>query len=234
MWWFKIQSPQIYQCETLDSCCREPLCGLLKVVATECEKLLLDGTPPPTCPFFLAKNSQCVWTKKKCQTTCQLIQPLVGLSNWGPAYCQETCLLCEKSRMQRLCILTQDWHFSTICLKFVFSNIWIYFMWRDSTRRWDRFFVNLESWNQILRKGKFFFLSPKIKGKWLVAVITSSQKRSPDGRRADNLRCRNNYPATCVRRHLQVGAAFSITSRPTARSNTTAHSATSTSLRKAF
>ena len=98
-------------CETFDSCCREPLCGLLKVVATECEKLLLDGTPPPTCPFFLAKNSQCVWTKKKCQTTCQLIQPLVGLSNWGPAYCQETCLMPEKSRMPRLCILNQDWHF---------------------------------------------------------------------------------------------------------------------------
>ena len=47
-------------CNKTFSCCREPLCGLLKVVATECEKLLLDGTPPPTCPFFLAKNRQCV------------------------------------------------------------------------------------------------------------------------------------------------------------------------------
>ena len=46
-------------CNKTFSCCREPLCGLLKVVATECEKLLLDGTPPPTCPFFLAKNRQC-------------------------------------------------------------------------------------------------------------------------------------------------------------------------------
>ena len=70
-----------------------------------------------------------------CQTTCQLIQPVVGLSNWGPAYCQETCLMSEKSWMPRLCILTQDWHSLTICFEFVFSNIWIDFVWLDSTRR---------------------------------------------------------------------------------------------------
>ena len=34
-------------------------CELMKVIATEGEKLLLDWTPPPTCPLFLAKNAQC-------------------------------------------------------------------------------------------------------------------------------------------------------------------------------
>ena len=43
----------------LTPACRELFCGLLKVIATEAEKLLLDWTPPTTCPFFLAKNKQC-------------------------------------------------------------------------------------------------------------------------------------------------------------------------------
>ena len=32
----------------------------MKVIATEGEKLLLNWTPPPTCPLFLTKNAQCV------------------------------------------------------------------------------------------------------------------------------------------------------------------------------
>ena len=45
--------------ETLDSVQPRIHCELMKVIATEGEKLLLDWTPPPTCPFFLAKNAQC-------------------------------------------------------------------------------------------------------------------------------------------------------------------------------
>ena len=38
----------------LTPACRELFCGLLKVIVTEAEKLLLDWTPPTTCPLFLA------------------------------------------------------------------------------------------------------------------------------------------------------------------------------------
>ena len=47
--------------ETLDSVQPRTHCELLKVIAIEAEKLLLNWTPPPTCPFFLSKNAQCVW-----------------------------------------------------------------------------------------------------------------------------------------------------------------------------
>ena len=39
----------------LTPACRELFCGLLKVIVTEAEKLLLDWTPPTTCPFFWPK-----------------------------------------------------------------------------------------------------------------------------------------------------------------------------------
>ena len=39
----------------------------MKVIATEGKKLLLDWTPPPTCPLFLAKNAQC--EGKPCDTS---------------------------------------------------------------------------------------------------------------------------------------------------------------------
>ena len=45
--------------ETFDSVQPRTHCELLKVIATEAEKLLLDWTLPPSCPFFLAKNKQC-------------------------------------------------------------------------------------------------------------------------------------------------------------------------------
>ena len=45
--------------------------------------------------------------QKNCQTTCQLIQPPGRLIHLGAAYCQETCLMSEKSRMPRLYILSK-------------------------------------------------------------------------------------------------------------------------------
>ena len=58
---------------------RTHFCKLLKVIATEAEKLLLDWTPPTTCPFFWPKmhsvrkkyllqgrfkHTECFWPKK--------------------------------------------------------------------------------------------------------------------------------------------------------------------------
>ena len=58
-------------CETLDSCCREPLCGLLKAIATEAEKLLLDRTPPRTCPFYWPKiHSVHAWSSWSSWSLC--------------------------------------------------------------------------------------------------------------------------------------------------------------------
>ena len=53
------------------------------------------GTTDLTKPVIQVKKEKLgrIMDQKNCQTTCQLIRPVVGLSNWAPAYCQETCLL---------------------------------------------------------------------------------------------------------------------------------------------
>ena len=156
-------------------------------------------------------------------TTGRLIQ-------LGAAYCQETCLMSEKSRMPRLYILSKiGISLLVFALNSSSPTFGLTSIWHDSTHRWDLFLVNFESWNQMLVKGKVFFLGPRWKGKWLVVVILNSKKTSPDGRGADNLRCRNNYHATNVSKHLRRGATYSVTSRRTMESNTAAHSVTSLS-----
>ena len=72
-----------------------------------------------------------------------------------------------------------------------------------------------------------------LKGKVMFAPVFqlfknySSWFRDPERIRGDLWRCLSNYLATCVRRHLQVGAAFPVTSRSTVGSSTVAHSAKS-------
>ena len=66
--------------ETLDSVQpRTHYCKLLKVIATEAEKLLLDWTPPTTCPFFLAKNGQCAGWNEPCSEE----QDWQGSQHWS-------------------------------------------------------------------------------------------------------------------------------------------------------
>ena len=60
-------------------------CELLKVVATEAEKLLIDWTPPPTCPLFLAKNAQCVLSSSE---QCRTLQVDLKTYTHGSAGCE--------------------------------------------------------------------------------------------------------------------------------------------------
>ena len=71
---------------------------------------------------------------------------------------------------------------------------------------------NIEKVSRILMfvKGKVMF-APVFQ----LFVISSSWRRDPEKIRGDLWKCLSNYLVTCVRRHLQVGVAFSFTNRST-------------------